>query len=278
VPLQLVLNNTKLAIPATLDQSGLMLIVDTGSERTVLSETAVQAGEQTSGVGFISGIGGSRGAGLAMLRKLEIGRLHGSVAAVVTEFNASLQQRGFSGLLGMDIMGAYDIDLDVRGGQARFYHAEGACRIPRAVLAQPLYSVAELPAALGDARPHVAVGIAGQTFNAALDTGAQGLLISARAARRLGLDDTTMAADRTLAVNGVGRRTVTGHLHLLDSLVLGELTVRRVPALIMPENFDPTVDVLLGIDIVKRIHFWLSASSHQLVMQYPPASPSAPAP
>jgi predicted aspartyl protease len=272
VPLQLVLSNSKLAIPATLDQTVLMLLVDTGSERTLLSEQAVRSSEISGGGfgGVIRGIGGSRAADLATLQRLEIGRLHGSVPAMVTEFNPMLRSRGFSGLIGMDIMGAYDVDLDVRSGQARFYHAEGACRVPRAVMVPPLYTVAELPAASGDPRPHVPVGIAGQTFTGMLDTGSEGVLISPRAARRLGLTDTALAADRTLTISGVGARKVVGHIHLLDSITLGELTVRPVPALVMPENYDPTVDVVLGMDLVRRIHFWLSASSHALVMQYPP--------
>ena len=272
VPMQLVLNNTKLAVPATLDQAALMLIVDTGSERTLLANKTVKTAERTGTVGTMSGVGGMRGAELAVLEQLQIGSLHGSVPAVVADFSDGLQARGFSGLLGMDIMGAYDVDLDVLGGQLRFYRALGTCQATRAVLAGSLYTVEELPARAGDARPHVAVGIAGQSFIGLLDAGAQGVLISARAAQRLGLVDAAVSADRTYVTGGVGRRKVTGHVHVLDSLTLGELTMHHVPALVLPENYDATVDVLLGIDLIKRVHFWLSASSHRLVMQYPPTA------
>ena len=266
-----VMRNTKRAVPATLDGTPLMLLVDTGSSATVLNSRVVKQAERTSLSGTLRGIGGSRDAQVAMLQKLQIGRLFGaSLPAIATEFDPNLAKAGFAGVLGMDIMGAYDVDIDTPGSTLRLYTAHGACRGSRAVLDGTLYAMDELPPIPNDPRPHIKVGIDGQQLDGLLDTGSEGLLISGRTARQLGITDDSLRGDRALTIGGIGRHQVTGHVHILQSVTLGDLSIHRVPALVVPENYDSRVDVIIGMDLFTRIHFWLSNSSRRIVMQYPP--------
>lgn len=269
LPARLVLHGSKIAVPAMLDDRPILLLVDTGSERTVLDRSAVDAADRSQPGGTVSGIGGSQIADQATLR-LRIGDLHGVVPGEAIDFDPKSVARGISGLIGMDILGAYDVDLDLPAGQMRVYATRGQCRQPTVVMRAPLFAVDELPARREDLRPHVPVEIDGKVLEGMLDTGAPGVLLSGRAARTLGLSEGSMANDRVITVTGAGRRRVRGHVHLLASLTLGDLTLRAVPALVLQESFDPEVDVLLGMDIARRIHFWLSNSSHRLVMEYPP--------
>jgi predicted aspartyl protease len=276
VPLSLVGRNTKIAVPVTLDGVAMQVIVDTGSEPTVLDWKAVRGFEMTSAMGTLEGFGGMRGASLARLQKMEIGGMHGAVNAMVLDLQDKPPAPGTVGALGMDIMGAYDMDLDIPGRELGFYRVQGGCTQPATALGGPLYAVAEVQDNQNDVRPHLPVQIGGQSFTAVLDTGSPNVVLTTAAAQRLGLTEAVLRDDPMLTVHGVGPDAVRGHLHVME-LSLGDLTARNVPVLVLPQRLGQGVDMILGLDLAKRIHFWLSASSHTIIMQYPPLPTAAPA-
>jgi hypothetical protein len=277
LPLWPMVHNTKLAVPATLKNVPLMLTVDTGAAATTLDSQAVRAEDFIGQVGG-TGVGGNFTAGVALFRGLQIGRLSGSIAAVAGGLPPGLSSQGVAGNLGMDVLGNYDVDLDLWGWRLTMYSAQGACQAPAVTMEPPLYTVDLVSAGWGDRRPHVRVGIGGLTFLAVIDTGSTGMVISGNVAELLGLTGAALQADRIIPVSGFGPATVLGRVHVLDSLTIGDLTLHHVPATVLSEEFDPGVGVILGLDLAQRVHLWISRSSHRLVMQYPPtASPALPA-
>jgi hypothetical protein len=269
LPLWPMVQGTKLAVPATLKNVPLMLTVDTGAWATTLDSGAVHSGDFTGEVGG-KGVGGAFTASVAVFRGLHIGRLSGSITAVAGGLPPGLRSEGVAGNLGMDLLGSYDVDFDLWGGHVDMYVAKGKCQAATVTMSPPLYTVDLVSAGSGDRRPHVPVSVDGQNFIALVDTGSTGMMISGDVARRIGLTPAVLQADRMIAVNGFGPATVSGRVHVLDSLTLGDLTLHRVPATVLSEEFDPEVGIVLGLDLAERVHLWISRSSHRLVMQYPP--------
>jgi hypothetical protein len=277
IPLQVVEDGSALRIPARLDKTDIKLVVDTGSDVTVVSDQLLKLSETTMIDTDLEGIGGTKGATVAVLGKLELGRLHGAVTTLSSTLDQSLLADGEVGFLGMDIMGAYDIDLDVPGGELRLYAAPHRCAAPVAFLQGPLYSVDELPSEQGS-ETLVPVQIGDHTLVAQLDTGSPTVTLSARGAWRLGLDAKALQNDPSELVGGMGPRRLAAKVHVIPLMTLGDLQIAHVKADVLPENFDSKVDVLLGMDLATRIHFWLSNSSRSVIMQFPAqASPPVPA-
>jgi hypothetical protein len=276
VPMALIADDSKISVPVTLDGAVLQVIVDTGSERTMLDRKALTGISETGAVGLVSGFGGARWVGVAQLPKLQIGDLHGSVPALVIDMGDQPPAPGTVGALGIDILGLYDVDLDIAGGELGFYRRLGDCAAPVTGLRGALYAVAELPQSPDDLRPFVPVQIGGQSFVAILDTGSDTASMTRSAARRLGLTDDVLGGDTPDQVRGVGPGVDQARQHLM-TLSLGDLTVQNVPVDVVPTRLGTGVDMLLGLDLAKRIHFWLSASSHMIVMQYPPLPTPPPA-
>ena len=80
-----------------------------------------------------------------------------------------------------------------------------------------------------------------------LDTGASDVAIPARLAERMGLRRGPAVQYQT--ANGV----VTAYRTLLDSVSIGPIVIRDVPASINPGMQD--MEILLGMSVLKRIEF-----------------------
>lgn len=272
VPLTLTQDGTRMSIPVLMDQTvPLTLVVDTGSDNTMLDEQAVGFHGATNEPVVMRGIGGTR-MGSYAFNRLQIGRLAGTLGAVTADV-PWMRKDGYSGLLGMDVLGAYDVDFNLAANELRLMKTQGDCSKPHAALAPALYEVPELPSS--DGQPSLHVTIAGQQLVAVLDTGAPDTVLSGRAARRLGLTGSQVAADETGYALGVGRRKEKAHRHLIDAIEIGDLILRHVPVTVLNAQFDEHVDMLLGMDFVRRVHLWLSNSSHTIILQLPPR-PSPP--
>lgn len=81
----------------------------------------------------------------------------------------------------------------------------------------------------------------GHAFRLELDTGAQGLVLGADLARRLGVQ----FLDRKARINGWLSRGIAGQLGILDKLDFGGISLRHVPVVIVPQDF-----ALIGVNLM----------------------------
>ena len=268
---------SKLLVDVTVDGSPVRLVLDTGSEGILLNEVVARRVSRTAPTGsliggldetqagFSSGVGGSRSVSVMQIGNLGLGRLHGSFRAQAT--NQSFAEYPADGLLGMSVMGDFDVDLNLPGHQVRLYSASGACGNPAVALDEPIYAVPMQTGYHSQLRPLIPVLLNGQRFTALLDTGAPGVLLFASTASRLGL--AAGGSTTRIKIAGVGGEQAAT-LSQLQTLAVGPITLRNVRVAIDSED-NQEADLLLGLDFMQRVHVWISNSSHTLVMQYPPA-------
>ena len=260
-------------VTATLNGGAARLAFDTGSFTSVLSEAAVgrlqlrrmQGEEIRNSLGVVSGVGGARSARYVTAHTVELGGLRGRDY----NFIASDMGIGFAdGLLSVDLVSQFDIDLDFPQAKIVLYRPVGDCSAPAAFLAGPLFSAPLEPTGV-DRRPRVKVEIAGRVFTALVDTGAPRSAILRSAAERLGIG-TPQAGSAQASVGGIGPGRVTATRGVVSDLAVGDLMFDRMPVMVLDGALGDSVQVILGADFQSRVHVWISYSSHTLIMQYPP--------
>lgn len=277
IPLSLSRDHTKLLVPAAVDGKALLLVVDTGSQMTMLSAAALPDISQLHAHGMASGVGGRAAVQSGEVRGMQLGSLHGGVTAAVTDQQFRLGGQPVDGLLGMSVLGAYDVDFNLAGGQLRLFLPQGDCTHPSAFLHGVLPPIPERDDGEIEPRlePRVTVTISGQSFSALLDTGSSGTALFHRAADKLGLTEEVLSHDPTARVAGVGAEIKPARLHVLDEIDVGDVGLRHVKVAVFAMDSHEDFDMILGQDFIRQSHLWLSNSSHSLILQVPPA-PSPP--
>jgi predicted aspartyl protease len=279
LPLTFATHDSKVLIDVVANGAKLTMILDTGAEGIRLNSQAGQrvlAGARSedgrfapadSRFGYERGVGGSAIVTPVHIDNLVLGHTHGVFDAEAGN-DFKLPDHDVDGLLGMTVLSQFDIDMDLAGHQVRLFKTSGTCSQPVTTLDQPLYAVPMRQSYHGVVRLLIPVTINGHAFTALLDSGAGGTFLWARTAEVLGLTPDPATAGKKLTGFGVAGKTTIFH-STLDSLAVGPLTLRHVPVAVDTET-ESDFDLLLGLDFMKRIHVWISNSSHTLVMQYPP--------
>jgi clan AA aspartic protease (TIGR02281 family) len=251
-----------------------VLLFDTGGTENLLAESAARRigmSVRTSGDAGVSGVGGSSETGEVHADNVRIGAAHGEDLTFATVPDR-VYHGDADGILGMNFLYSFDMDLDFWGGRIGLYKAFGGCDTPHVVMTQPLYGVALAQSqhdyGVVDLGPAVYVSVNGKKLRATIDTGAAHTTIFRDSARRAGLDTADLLARTTM--HGVGPRAVQAELRLSAPVAIGDLTVNNMPVFIANQRHPEDVDMLLGYDFVTRVHVWISRSSGTVVMQFPP--------
>jgi predicted aspartyl protease len=257
------------------------LVFDTGAATTFLTQTAPghlnlrALRDETHAAGALrsaSGIGGSVDATAVEATHVDLGGLKArNFAFLVIDRSFSFGGQPVDGLLSADLLAKYDIDLDFQSNRIRLFYPQGDCSHPAAYLRGNLFRVPMLPLS-ADRSPRIEVQVDGVTLTAMIDTGADGTLLTERAAQRLNLPPDTSGAARM--IRGVGLAQVREKTVTLRSLAIGDLELQNWRAGVADVHFstsDSLVDMIIGLDLLTRLHPWLSYSSNTFIFQYPPA-------
>jgi predicted aspartyl protease len=242
------------------------LLVDTGAERTVLTQDAVARlglSHDSRHMTRSSGIGGSSANWDADIHGIVLGQTRFPVDHVaVGNFTIDhIDGPRTDGLLGADILLAFDMDIDTAGHRLTLYRVR---RCPDAV---PPWREAAIRIDGVDARRDrllVPITLDGEAGMAILDTGAQATTIGMAMARRLGLSPASLENDRTIMARGAAPLPVAVHVHRFRELVVGGEARIEGPTLAVVPNGTAIGDALLGGDFLRGRRVWLSFATRRL--------------
>jgi hypothetical protein len=198
----------------------------------------------------------------ADLERLVLGGVHIPVERVAVGMFNLQNDRGLhaDGLLGADILLAFDMDIDVPDGTLTLYRSN---RCPQA--GPPWQEPAvEIPGV--SARrdrlllPFQLDGLSGMAI---LDTGAARNVIGADMARRIGLNEQTMAADIPVRQRGVGPAEAIGYLHRFKLLRIGP-SAQVAPVLAVQLAEVGIGDALIGEPFLQARRVWISFRNRQV--------------
>jgi predicted aspartyl protease len=252
-----------------------LFTLDTGAARSVVTPAAVRrlGLRLDSWVNAtIIGAGGEErhrvadptSLALAGIRLRQQNLLGKNALAVASLPEDMIGGRAVDGLLGRDLLSAFDLDVDVPARRLALYTVAGCSGhfLPwrlhyAAIPALPAYRHALVIALQAD----------GQSLRAMPDTGSAASLIVAPGMARLGLTFQRPAPEHAVSVNGIGAFARVGRIYRFGVLQVGGVSETNVDLLAVPFRVYPTVDMLLGADWFSHRRVWLSYSTRQVFVE-----------
>ncbi len=225
-------------VPATdvaIDGHQVTMLVDTGAEFSIVSRPAARAlhlpRDQHETV-QLNGIGGAMTVSHPVeARTLGFGAitLHHRALAVVPGNQgvfAKFPWHEVGGILGLDVLARYDLDLDLPHRRIRLLAPRncpaGGPPWPGPAAAPPPVRSAQLLRNLV-----FEVRLDGHPVPAIIDSGAGAVVVSLAAARRVGVTAAVLRSARTIYVQGGNKSDVAARFHRFRQLAIGGLVFNR---------------------------------------------------
>lgn len=255
-------------IDVTINGTPARMVLDTGAQQTSVTPEIVAALRlrRDRRRTLLVGVGGSDITQNALVDTLEFGGLRFSQLSVGVSRLGPLGTTADTqpaGLIGADVLHAYDLDIDLPDRAITFYRPD-ACG--DAVPPWP-GNYEALPATISGRRlVLVAVALNDGDITALFDTGAGMEIVSRAAAFNLGVRGAEMDRDDAGQGMGAGAHEFSSRLHRFDSLRVGSDLFRDVAMSIVDFHQDRT-DMLLGNGYMRTRRFYLSYAHDALLVQ-----------
>jgi predicted aspartyl protease len=256
------------------------LALDTGSPGTIIGTSAAErlklivvSGKQAGLDGLqVSGLGGRSDAGLSVARRIDLG---GAVLEnrllVVLPFDLRGPSSGeVDGLLGMDVLSTFDVELDLKARKGALY-APRNCPSGPPDWGVKVNTVTLLPDGEGH-KLRVHATLDGRTTEAIIDTGSTVTYVSTGTAHAVGVTDEALAADRMVSVSGVAARDSPFRVHKFRRLRIGKEAFAdpEIPVGALPL---PSVNMMIGMSYLQNRKLWISSASKRVYIGPPLQDP-----
>ena len=260
IPIQLVANVP--LVDVRINDHPAKLILDTGAETVLIRDSSFDRlglERNYQGLSYSTGIGAQSSNWPSRPAVLSLGPITLPPAALLVgaiPFRLPGPDQ-IDGLLGSQILSAYDLDLDLPSRRLGLYERRRCPDGP-----PPRAGLPNTVQAQGDRAYKLTVPITldGVAITAELDTGASRTLVDAQAA---GLTEAAMANDRSLHLAGADPVGMSARLHRFKQLQIGSETVTG-PLLAVGAFHRPGFDALLGTDFWRTHPAWISFGSRRV--------------
>jgi predicted aspartyl protease len=256
------------AVPVTVNGHAISMMLDTGSEKSLLAEATVQRlgvnrDGRTSTV-LVGAAGGSIRTDASIDSILLGGK---PLPANRMAVDSLVGYRGIDGILGLDILRDFDLDMDAPNRALTLY------RVRRCERAEPPWDEPAAPIAGISTRMgwlEMPFEIDGTEEIGVVDTGASSTMITPRLVQRLGLSDRDLANDRIVKLNVVAGSETQARVHRFQTVRIGPITVHNADIIILAKD-PPTLgggrrfrEAVIGQDFLGNRRVWFSFSTDRL--------------
>ncbi|HTZ70862.1 MAG TPA: retropepsin-like aspartic protease [Acetobacteraceae bacterium] len=267
----------RLYVPVTMNDVDGSFMLDTGAEFTLLGPDF--AARAHAGIDVKAGrdngrlqISGAGGRGTVTLNEAHVRETKiGGIAfpdweyPVLPPSAASVMPGGRDGLLGMDFLHYFDLDLDFKAGTLKLWRLSGCTDIHPTW--QGDYDSIPLKHT-GHQGVTMPIFIDNAFLDVQFDTGAGSLLLSRDAAAAAGVTDAMLAADPPANNAGIGGG-FPAVMHQFQLLLIGSRQFHKPVITVETERHRTGYgDGLLGLRFLQPTKIWLSYATNTLFMQY----------
>ena len=178
----------------------------------------------------------------------------------------AIQPKPIAGLLGMDILGDYDLDFDFPHRKLTLYDAKTCTAI-----SPPGYTNTKVIAFKFNEQRNILLPIElnGIKLTALLDTGSTIHMVTPAGVKKTGITEEMLKADPSFDAAGVGNISQKHALHKFRTLTIGGLELTNVPAGVLNRALWQG-EALLGQPIWLVRRFWVSSATRTLYLDDPP--------
>lgn len=299
--LHVIVDQHRALIPVVLNGHEGLMIVDTGAGSSMLFRDAVQRlglpTHYVSGALRVYGVGGQTRPSQAVIDNFQLSDSYKTKnMTIMVAGEHSLAGPQVVGLLGQDIFGSWDIELDLAHGVIRLLHPVD-CHGDQVVYWGAAYAKAKIefdPSVFVHTTTQVQLN--GKTIDAYLDTGANTSVVTLAAAARAGVTPSSPKVQKMGYARGVGAFDTTEWIATFDSFAIGEETIHNAK-IHMADMFQHATheetgsrlahqeenlpSMLLGFDFFQAHHVLIANSQHMIYFSYnggPVFDTSSPAP
>jgi predicted aspartyl protease len=223
--MKLTVDGSRLYVPVSMNDTDGVFLLDTGSERTILNggfaERAHVGLDRHAGQTMMSGGGGRESllVNQAHVRHTDIGKVafNDWEFVVMPAESGGLAKAERDGILGMDFLHYFDMDIDLQAGKLNLWRVAGCTDI------HPEWkgNYDAIPMAhTGHQNVTIPIMLDNVFLDVVLDTGAGGLLLSREAASKLGLTDAMLGTEKDAGSAGIGGK-FPAVLHRFNMLMVG---------------------------------------------------------
>jgi predicted aspartyl protease len=256
------------SVPARIEDKPVTLLVDTGSEFSLVTPIAMadlRLHEDPHRRTTIQGTGGTITTQNAAVQSFGIGGMDmlDQSVAVGPLPTAQRDVVAASGLLGADWLRDFDVELDLPHRRIALYRVQGCSGdyVPwpgktTSVVAQ-VYRRGLLV---------VSAQLDGQPLTALLDSGANRSLLGEAAAARIGVDAAALAQDPAGTSNGIDGTALATHRHRFGQLRIGSANYANAAIAVSPMHI-ASADMLLGVDWLRGNRVWISYAARRITIQ-----------
>ena len=255
-------------VPVTVNGRPVHLLLDTGGRASLLTEATVQRLNVTRDGRTATVMAGMAGGSMrtdANIDSMMLGDAPLSLRRIPV--NSFGDFRGIDGIVGLDVLRDYDLDIDAPRRVLTLYRVRQCERAdpPWDAPAQPIAGTSTSTGWMD-----MPIAIDGHAETALVDTGASYTEIAPRLLPRFGLSEQALANDRTLKLHVVAGDDIQIRMHRFQTLRIGAITLRDVPIAILAK--DPPAlsggrrfhDAVIGQDILGSRRVWFSLRTGRL--------------
>jgi predicted aspartyl protease len=262
-------NSGHVLVQGAIDQNPVSLIVDTAAQGSmVVSDTVARLRlDRDRRTSTLHGLGGEITTTNVRVTSLAVGQMEMldqslSVGPLPTRPGV---HPPIGALLGTDFLSSFEIDLDLPHQRITLYRMAN-CPGNFVPWLQPGVIIPLRRLSTGFLA--VEVQVDGKNLLALVDTGAVRSVITPAAAFGLGLTDEILASDPSTTDFGVDQRQILGRLHRFHDVRFGPEVLRDYRLGVA--NVHVTgADMLLGADVLRTLHLWLSYARQEMFLAPP---------
>jgi predicted aspartyl protease len=264
--------NRLFVVPVTANGHAIRMLLDTGSEKSLLATATVQRLSMTrdgrTSTILVGMAGGSQRTD-ANIDSMTLGGVPLSVDRMSVD--SLVGYPGIDGILGLDILRDYDLDIDAPDRALTLY------RVRRCEHAEPPWDEPATPIAGISTRMgwlEMPFEIDGVEVTAVVDTGASVTTITPRMLRRLGLSEQALASDRGLKLHVVAGDDAQARVHRFQTIRIGPIAAHGASIVVLAKD-PPSLgggrrfgEAAIGEDFLSSRRVWFSFSTGRLYISH----------
>lgn len=268
-------SNGLISVPATIDDHTVLLEVDTGDIRSIVTSVVADSLnlERDRSRQSFELLGGVQIGEIAYAHSFKLGTMAtGRFAFLVLPAGALTPDTG--GLLGPDILSNYDVDIDYAHAKLRLFSPD---HCPGQVVYWTHDNYAQVPMHVDDSW-HISVPVTldGKPLTAVVDTGAERSSMSLAVAQEIfgiAADNPALAKRTNISVNGTAPTTI--YNYPFASLTLEGVAVQHPDIDILPaETFGKgNPQLLIGASVLRQLHVYIAYKEQMLYATAAEAKP-----